>query len=240
MTYLLLNHARNPLQDLLIRRALLLAMSTNESVPQNLIPSSLPSYPNAVQPDWAEWDIAKRVQEVQRLLEQANYTQQNPLPLTLSITKSTQDGLLAERLKEQLKAYPITLNVETRTPKAHLQALRAGAFDIARRTWVPGIDMPENFLSLFKCDMPLLNFGRVCNKEADALVEEALQVPDPQQRAALLKQVERLYIEEGAAIALGVPVANTLVSLKVTGWVDNPSGQHALRWLRLADNTQKQ
>jgi oligopeptide transport system substrate-binding protein len=238
MRYVLFNHARGPLANAAVRRALLLALSSHpENMPDRvdgLIPQNLPSYPTPARPDWADWDTAQRMQEAQRLFIEAGYSMAAPLKLVLQTTNRVDDAALLATLKAQLVGYPVMLEHKATTEALHFQALRRGDFDLARRTWVPGIDMPESFLGLFKCNARPLNYGRSCNPEADALLVEAQRVPDPAARARLLQKVEARYLEEGVALSLAPPLARTLLQDKITGWADTPSGIHTLRWLRVA------
>lgn len=244
LTALVLQQSKGPLQSLDLRRALSMAISpaalVNQGVAQgrtvatSLIPPRLPSYPTPQSPPWATWTPEQRQTEAARLLTQAGYGPGTPLALRLRVSTQDEDRKLAASIDAQLRPLGVELTVFIAEPDRHLEALRDGDFDLARRTWVVPADDPDSFLGLYACKARPLNISGACSAEADALVTQAAQEADPPERAALLQRAEQVMVADVPAIPLYAPANRTLVSRSVLGWQTNPTGQHRLRWLSLS------
>lgn len=88
--------------------------------------------------------------------------------------------------------------------KTYLKATTAGEYEIARMGWIGSFPDPESeFVSLFQCDSPY-NRARWCNQEFERTFREAQSVSDRKQRLALVREAERIMIEEAPIIPLYV------------------------------------
>mgnify|MGYP001061234899 CR=1 FL=1 len=80
------------------------------------------------------------------------------------------------------------------------------------------------FLNQFRCGLQ----RAVCSSEADRLVDEAMTVAGPAERAAVLAEAEAELTQANAYIPFGPPIRFALVRAGVTGYADNQWVFHTL------------
>lgn len=85
---------------------------------------------------------------------------------------------------------------------------------------------PDNFLGYFfnSGEEPIKQEGWYQNPEVAAMLDEAVTVPDPDQRAAMYKEVEQILHDDVARIWLGHNNTPLILSAKVKGYVPQPVG----------------
>jgi oligopeptide transport system substrate-binding protein len=90
-------------------------------------------------------------------------------------------------------------------------------YDVARNAWSQDYPHPNNFLNdLFRCNGGNNDTGW-CNKDYDALIDEAASEPDVAKQEALYNQAQTLLMDEAVVIALRWPVAAYTVKPYVSG-----------------------
>ncbi|MDQ3696237.1 MAG: peptide ABC transporter substrate-binding protein [Chloroflexota bacterium] len=104
-----------------------------------------------------------------------------------------------------------------KSPESFPQLLLVGG-------WIQDYPDPQNWLSVyFKCDAAFaLRFG-YCNEEFDALVTEADQLSDPDERAALYEQASQILVDDQPGPFLYNQQSVTLVKPNVTGYTPTAS-----------------
>ncbi|MFZ5610492.1 MAG: peptide ABC transporter substrate-binding protein [Pseudomonadota bacterium] len=238
------NTARPPFDDVRVRRALAMAVDRQHIVEQALgaggvpatgiVPPSMPSYGPPMAPAWAELSLAARRAEAKRLLEDAGYGSGHALSVTISYNPSPDHDRVFAAVAADWRALGVTVSAHVASFREHVQALEAGDFEVARRTWVTSFDMPEYFLGLFVSSAGSLNVGRYANPAVDALYAQALETADLATRTRLLKAAEAILLDDAVAVTIYNDVNRTLVGPRVIGWTNNPTGRHPLRFLDLA------
>ena len=78
-------------------------------------------------------------------------------------------------------------------------------------------------------------YGNYNNPEYDALMDKAAVTVDLNERAAILKQVEEIFMRDLPFIPLLYYGSLSLVSDKLKGWEDNIQNAHATRWMRIEE-----
>ncbi|HMB48060.1 MAG TPA: peptide ABC transporter substrate-binding protein, partial [Afifellaceae bacterium] len=73
------------------------------------------------------------------------------------------------------------------------------------------------------------------NADYDALVDKANATTNVDERAAILKQAEKIALDQTAAIPIYYYLSRNVVSPKVTGFEDNAFDVHRTRWLDFAE-----
>ncbi|MEE8271880.1 MAG: ABC transporter substrate-binding protein, partial [Alphaproteobacteria bacterium] len=131
---------------------------------------------------------------------------------------------------------PLGVNVElfNTDVATHYAYLRDGGdFNIARAGWIGDYNDPQNFLFMVESDNDGFNYAGYNNPEYDALMDQAAATLDLDERAAVLRQAEELFMRDLPFIPIYHYVNLELVSDKIEGWEDNIQGRHLTRYVRI-------
>ncbi|MBI4169241.1 MAG: ABC transporter substrate-binding protein [Acidobacteria bacterium] len=190
----------------------------------------LPGYP---------YDPAK----ARRLLAEAGYPDGKGLP-PIAFWFNTSEGIrrLAQKIQADLKAIGADVTLREVDWAAYLAAVEGtpeqpGQAQMFRFGWY--LDYPDADAIL----RPLLhssnwgpagNYFRYRNPRLDALLDEALSLPDPGARAARYREAERIAVMEDAAwLFLSYYQSQTLFKPYVKGIVHSPLGEFRIPLERL-------
>lgn len=113
--------------------------------------------------------------------------------------------LIAEYMQHEWQEN-LGLEVETTSQewKTFLQATTSGEYEVARMGWIGSFPDPESeFVSIFKCGSPY-NRPRWCNPEFERIFQQAEAASDRKQRLALVREAERILVEDAPVIPLYV------------------------------------
>ena len=141
---------------------------------------------------------------------------------------------IAEYLQAAWAAIGLDVEIEAHEWNAMLADTHAGRFEIARLGNVGNVaDTESEFLALFHCGT-LDNRGRYCSKEFERLMAEARPLRDRAARNALLREAERVMIEDAPVIPLYVYTQKHLVKPYVRDFAINLIDQPPLWRVRIA------
>jgi oligopeptide transport system substrate-binding protein len=203
-----------------------------------LVPPGTADAAPAVPPHWAGWPLARRQAEARALLAQAGYGPGHRLKISMTIRGAVDPAFWASSVQADWRAIGVATDlIRNETQVAYAQ-FQAGAFEVADAAWVADYDDPMTFLYLLKSDTGALNYGGYRNDAYDALLNAADAEPDLKKRAADLAQAEHLMLEDAAVAPTWFEINDSLVSPKVTGWVDNIGDKHPSRYLCFAGRKQ--
>lgn len=190
----------------------------------------LPGYPH---------DEAK----ARTLLAQAGYPSGRGLPpISLWVNTSEDNRRIATQIQSDLEKIGVHITIREVDWGAYIAAVsgtpeKPGQAQMFRFGWY--LDYPDADAIL----RPLLssanwgpagNFGRYKNPEFDALVDRALSLTDPQERAALYRKAEKIAVMDDAVwIFLNFYASETLYKPYVKGVVLSPLGEFRLPLERL-------
>ncbi len=128
------------------------------------------------------------------------------------------DGPGSDLLFEQLRDDLAGVGVEA------LRVSELSDADLILRDELARYYSPRWYLNQFHCS---LDFG-LCSSQADALVEEALEMRDLAEKDRLYAEAQTVLIAEQVFIPLGQPVRWSLVRAGVPGYQENQWGLHPL------------
>jgi oligopeptide transport system substrate-binding protein len=94
--------------------------------------------------------------------------------------------------------------------------------------WCADYPDPENFLDVLYYTGGVFNVAGYTNPAVDTLLETARVELDVAARLALYQEIERLLLEDVAAIPLAHGVQDALVNDRVNGFVLSPMGVRIL------------
>ena len=199
--YYIINCTRTPLNNVLIRRALDLAINKRQIVddvtrlhekPLRVLvpPGTIPGY-------HSPHGLAMNVTEARKLMRQAGYPDGRGLRPLKFLTNDTDsmNTLVAQAIAQMWQRnLGVRIRIATEESKAFNQDSVHGNFDIARAGWYGDYMDPTTWLDLFRSGNPN-NHSQFSNSQFDELMHQADIEPKPARRLALLEAAERLLVD---------------------------------------------
>ncbi|MBB3142335.1 peptide ABC transporter substrate-binding protein [Halomonas organivorans] len=241
--YYAFNHREgHPTTDPRVREALNLAARRNVISEQimggtfqpalSFVPDGIAHYD--VQEMALEGDMDARLARARELLEAAGYGPDNPLHLRLRYNTTDEHKKIAVAMAAMWRPLGVEVEMINAEATVHYQTIAEGDFDIARAGWIADYNDAENFLSLLHTGVGN-NYGAYSNPDYDALLDQAADTLDLDERQQLLEQAEALALEDDALIPMLYYVSRNLVNTRLAGWEDNIEDDHPSRWVHFAD-----
>ena len=240
-------HARGPLADPRVRRALAMAVDRDDLGSRlfgvalapvlGLVPA-LPGEPAPALPDWALQAPAARLDLARQLLAAAGFDATHSLTVTISLPDAREHAAIAAEVASDWARIGVTAQTVVLSPAAHAVAVARGDYQLAVVERTAPVDSALAFLMPFACGAGTAggagNGVAYCNPGADALVAAARTAADPGTAATTLGAAEAAMVADTPMIALFAPVRWALVSRRVGGWTPNAAGQHPLALLTVS------
>ena len=210
-----LQHKETGMDNVNIRKALMLAVDTKElcdnvlkdgSVPATgYVPTSINGGNGELYRDTAGDIIEPNVEEAKTLLEKG--LEETGLTVEdlnkISLLTDDTDGArrTCQFLQEQWKAnLGIEVTINQQPFKNRLDAMQTGNFDVVLAGWVPDYNDPMTYLDMFMTTNGN-NYGKYSNEQYDSLLTQAMKESDFDERVSLLVQAEQLGIAEDVVVA---------------------------------------
>ena len=243
--YYVLNSAKPPFDNAKVRQALSMAINREVIGPQILGTGELPAYgwvppgianyggPEVVV-DWAGLSYGEKLEKAKALLTEAGYGADKPLKVTLRYNTDDNHKRVAVAIAQMWKPLGVTVDLVNTEVKVHYADLRQGSFEVGRAGWLADYNDADNFLGLLKSGVEM-NYGKWSNPDFDKLLDEANASTDMDARAKLMKQAEKIALDQSAALPIYFYATRSVVSPKITGYEDNAFDKHRTRWLTKAE-----
>ncbi|MCB8967782.1 MAG: peptide ABC transporter substrate-binding protein [Ardenticatenaceae bacterium] len=240
-TFIQMNNANAPFDDVNVRRAFALAVDKdayNELVSEgsNLVantifPPAMPGYSQETAVAAASYDP----EAARAALAESSYADGLP-PITIAASgfgDTERDDLnaLVENWRDVLG---VDVTISFLDPINFSQVVTEEAVQMVSYGWCADYPDPENFVDLLYYTGSEFNVSGYSNAEIDALLEEARVELDPALRLSLYQEIESLLLTDVAAIPLTHGVSDALVNLRVQGFVLTPMGAPVLQLLSFA------
>lgn len=239
------NQTKAPFDDVRVRRALSLVLDRDTIVDKILGQGQKVAYqftPEAINgiknytPEWKSWDKDKRIEEAKKLLNEAGYSESNPLKFELLYNTNEQHKTLAVAAasfwKDALGFVDVTLaNQEWKT---YLDTRRTQKYQVSRGGWCADYNEASSFLNTF-LSTDSNNYGKYNSPAFDAIMAQTLGADVTSgQRAELYRQAEEVLDKEAAAIFVYQYVSPRLVKPYVSGFSTNdPQSQWKVKDLKI-------
>lgn len=239
--YYLLNTARPPLDNPLVRRALTLAIDRDAIAEHILRAGQLPAR-HFTPPNTAGYtardgfgsDHEANIAEARRLLAEAGYPDGEGLrPLEILYNTSESHKTIAETIQRMwLDQLGVRAELINQDWKVYLQSRREGDFDVARASWIGDYLDPNTFLDLM-AGWNGNNHSGWANPAYDALIAEAARTAEPTARYVILREAEDLLLADMPVIPIYFYVSAYLRNPAVHGWYPNLLEYHPYQdvWL---------
>lgn len=246
--FIRINVTRKPFDDSRVRQALALSVDkkrivqritrAGEKIAPHLTPYGIPNYDP---PEGLGYDPAR----AQRLLAEAGYPAGQGFPRITYLFNAAAGGSSKAHQKiavELRQMWQENLGIELELRQIEWKALLAAQsaldYDVCRSSWVGDYNDPNTFLDLFISQSGNNRTGWK-NAEYDQLLGEANRQTDPAQRARLLRQAEKMLVEEAVPF---IPLyfytgINYYDPRKIEGIYPNIIDVHpinAIRWRKVA------
>ena len=145
--------------------------------------------------------LARNPEQARQLLAQAGYPEGRGFP---RVSYLYSEGELNEGLAVEMQAMfqrelGVSISLQRQEWKVYLRSMASLDYDICRATWVGDYNDPNTFLGLFVTGDGNNRTGWG-DPRYDALLAQAAREPDPARRFEILRQAERLLLNEAAPI----------------------------------------
>jgi len=231
-----LNVKRPPLDNVLVRRAIAMAIDRVEIVEQVTKVGQIPAY-TTVPPGLAGYESADgftySVAKARKLLVDAGYPGGRGIP-TLTILYNTTEGhrSIAEVIQQQLQNN-LNISVELQNMEwgSFLDKVQQTDFQIARGGWIADYPDPNTFLDMWVTGGPQNNTNW-SNKKFDTLISDAAKEGNPAKRLGILRDAEQIWVDELPAIPIYFYTSINLVKPNVKGFFPSSQDLHPIQLLK--------
>lgn len=240
VSYFTMNNARAPFNDMRVRKALNLALDREivtakvlrlgDPPAYSIVPKGVANYPGGAAMDFKPMAQGARVALARQLMEQAGYTADNPLHVTLETTHDPDNNRVAAVLQAMAKPIHVDLAISHVDLQIHYRNMQIGNYEIASAVWVADFNDASNFLDLLQSASGN-NYARYRNPAFDRALARAQQEPDAARRGQLLLGAEKLALKDYPWVPWRFRLTQDLVAPYVKGWIANPRDINRSRWL---------
>ncbi|MBX2881844.1 MAG: peptide ABC transporter substrate-binding protein [Granulosicoccus sp.] len=238
--YYVFNHNESPFDNANVRKALSMAVNREVIGPQILgtgeipayswVPPGMANYEEPYMVDWKDLPYEEKLATAKELIAEEGFGADNPLKVQLRYNTNENHKRIAVAIAAMWKPLGIEVELYNTETKVHYEELQNGVLQVARAGWLADYNDADNFLKLLKSGIDY-NYGRYSNTEFDRLLEEANQTTDLAARSKMLKEAEKIAMDETAAMPIYYYLARNVVSPKISGYQNNAFDIHRTRWL---------
>ena len=220
--YYMLNTARPPLDNPLVRKALAYAIDREQITKHILRAGQSPAY-HFTPPNTGGYSATRQFdydpELARQLLSEAGYPNGEGFPsFELLYNTSQSHRTIAVAIQQMWKTQlGIEIELYNQEWKAYLSTRESGDFDILRAAWFGDYDDPNTFLSLGVTDNGN-NHTNWSHPRYDHLIEQAARTQDPKVRHKLFEEAENILISQMPVIPIYFYVTSRLIDPSVTGW----------------------
>ena len=200
------------------------------------MPPGIGNYGEPAFADYKGMAMLDREDNAKALLAEAGFGPDKPLKVEIRYNTSENHKNTAVAIADMWKPLGVEVSLLNTDTKTHYANLRdKGDFDVARAGWIGDYSDPQNFLFMVESDNDGFNYANYNNPEYDALMDKAAVTVNLDERAAILKQAEVIFMRDLPFIPLLYYGSLSLVSDKLKGWEDNIQNVHATRWMSIEE-----
>jgi len=238
--YIALDLTEPPLDDAKLRQALSMAvdrevitglLGRGESPAFGIVPPGVAGYEPA-QYGWASEDKASRTATAMQLYQEAGYSTEQPLSITLMYdTEGVHEKIALAISAMWHDVLGADVQLDKREWNYFLDSRdRREDWDAMRFAWFGDYNSAKTFLDIFRSDSDQ-NLARYSSGRFDTLMNEADQAGDLELAAAAMREAESTVLSDYAVIPVYFFVSKHMVADSIGGFEQNVVDRHASRWL---------
>ncbi len=225
-----------PMKDVRVRKALSMAVDRDQLINQTLkglytaadsyVPVSMPGFKPSAQ-------VGGNPKKAKKLLEEAGFTKDNPLKITVLYNTDENHKVIAESLQAMWKAnLGIDVELENKEWKTYLQDVDTLSYEVARAGWIGDYNDPMTFLDMWLGENGNNDTGWD-NAEFNGLIAQANAEQDTAKRLEMLQKAEAILLEDGPVIPIYWYTNNMLVSRQIEGFKPHNRDIHLFKYMSL-------
>ena len=232
-----INTENETLSDVRVRKALAYSIDRQLLVDKVTQCGQIPAYSftppgsNGYQPST---EIPYDPVLAKQLLAEAGYSSDNPFPKLEILFNTNEDHRKIALAIQQMWQENLGIEVElvNQDWKVYLSREMVGDFQVSRAGWIGDYEDPNTFLDLMRPNRGNNKTGWE-NMEYDSIVAQANSTNDQSERYELLKQAERILIDEMPIIPLYTYVRSYQLSPDVKGFSPHILDHHHPKYIYL-------
>ncbi|MBI4404134.1 MAG: peptide ABC transporter substrate-binding protein, partial [Deltaproteobacteria bacterium] len=239
--YYLLNTAKPPLSNKLVRQALNLAIDRDRLVRlvikggQHPAQAFTPPGTGGFTPIPRLPADSSQVNKARELLAKAGFPGGKGFPrLEILYNTETNHKNIAEAIQAMWKEnLGIEVGMYNQEWKVYLDSRRTMNYQIARAGWIADYNDPDNFLNLWVTNGGNNQTG-FSNKGYDSLILASAKERNPKKRHAIFQKLEDILLDELPIIPIYIYTRPYLKEPAVQGWYDNVEDTHVLKFISVS------
>ena len=230
--YISVNHQAEGLNDIRVRRALTTAFDRHVMVKSMEDPSSHAL--NTVLPNLVGYKSTKFIQynpeKALALMEEAGYTKENQLNITMTAFSKTSEKRITSYLRSRWKRINVKLEASFINDfKTVIDNMASGNYHVGNFCWSPSF---ETFnIAYIAMKGGSVNYGKWYSDDFERINNQLKTIVDMNERYRLIAQAEKIMLDDVAIIPLIRKNTLALVHPDLEGWDNNISDIHLSRWL---------
>ena len=218
------NTDREPFNHVKMRQAFALALNREDLVQHVLQGNQVPAFgivPHSFikgQPFFEDYDHHLARQLFQEALKDQSLTLENFPKVSIHYASNERSHKIAQVAQQQWKeVLGVNVTLQSSEPKVYYDLLKTHEYQLGIGSWFADIRDPISFLELFKFKENGTNNTQWENPHYIALLNQSSQAALPQEREKLLKDAERVIVNEMPVIPLFYASYNYLRNPEVKG-----------------------
>lgn len=238
--YIVMNVNHKPLGDVRVREAINLAFDrealTNrvrrigETPAYHIIPPGTANFPTGNEMDFKSMPFPQRLAKARALMREMGYGPDHRLKLNLLSSTNPDSKRGSAAMQGMMKAIYIDLDLRAVENGTFLTTMQSHDFDLGFASWIADFNDASNYLDLLRTGAGE-NYGNYSNPAYDALLDRAQQQTDVKVRGEMLKQAERMLLDDYIWVPMYFMVTREVVQPYVKGWIPNIKDYNRTRWL---------
>jgi oligopeptide transport system substrate-binding protein len=219
------NVLKPPFDNVLVRRALAMAVDRESLVKNVTLAGEIPAYhftPEGIGGYVSRARTKLDFDEARRLLAEAGFPGGKGLPpITLLYNTAENHRVIAEAIQQTWKhELGIDMKLENQEWKVYLDNMQHGFFQICRAGLIMDPFDPSQFLRVFTSDNGFNRTGW-SDPEYDRLYDEVMNTADEAKRMELMQQMEQILTDAMPILPVYYYTNQYLMDPSVKGWADN-------------------
>ena len=173
------------------------------------------------EPEWSKWPMEKRIAEAQKFYQEAGYSADKPLTITISYNTSLNHKNVALAVfsmwQKTFKNLGLSVQLFNQEWKVYIKTKVLHEFQVARDAWNADYNDATIYLNLLQSNNIQNNPGYK-NEKYDALLKQASEEKNRKKRKELLESASRLMQQDSPIIPIYQYVSTHLVKTYVGGY----------------------